>query len=71
MPWNGILSWPHFSDFVNLQFEPPLQTNGMAELKDLRRSGTMDECTRQFSLLLCRCNDLYAPTGEHVHRWSQ
>jgi hypothetical protein len=55
---HGILSWPRFSDFVNMRFGPPLRTNGMAELKDLRRTGTVDEYTRQFSLLLCRCNDL-------------
>jgi hypothetical protein len=58
---HGILSWPHFSDFVNMRFGPPLWTNGMAELKDLHRMGTVDEYTRQFSLLLCRCNDLSMP----------
>jgi hypothetical protein len=58
---HGILSWPHFSNFVNMRFGPPLQTNGMAELKDLCRMGTVDEYTRQFSLLLCRCNDLSMP----------
>jgi hypothetical protein len=55
---HGILSWPRFSDFVNMRFGPPLRTNGMVELKDLRRTGTVDKYTRQFSLLICRCNDL-------------
>jgi hypothetical protein len=59
LEWDhGILSWPHFSDFVNMRFRPPLHTNGMAELKDLRRMDTVDEYTHQFSLLLCHCNDL-------------
>jgi hypothetical protein len=48
-PWDPL---------VNMRFGPPLRTNGMAELKDLHRTGTVDEYTRQFSLLLWRCNDL-------------
>ena len=47
-------------DFVNTQFGPPLRTNGLAELKDLRRTGTVEEYQRQFSVLLCRCDDLTA-----------
>jgi hypothetical protein len=58
---HGILSWPRFFDFVNMRFRPPLKTNGMAELKDLCLTGTVDEYTRQLSLLLCRCNDLSMP----------
>jgi hypothetical protein len=58
---HGILTWPRFSDFVIMRFGPPLRTNGMAELKDLRRTCTVDEYTHQFSLLLCRCNDLSMP----------
>ena len=33
---HGVLSWARFSDFVNMRFGPPLRTNGMAELKDLK-----------------------------------
>jgi hypothetical protein len=33
----------------------------MAELKDLHRTGTVHEYTHQFSLFLCRCNDLSMP----------
>jgi hypothetical protein len=58
---HGILSWPRFFGFVNMRFRPPLQTNGMAELKDLCLTGTVDEYTRQLSLLLCHCNDLSMP----------
>jgi hypothetical protein len=39
----------------------PLRTNGMAKMKDLHRMGTVDEYTRQFSMLLCSCNDLSMP----------
>jgi hypothetical protein len=39
----GILCWPRFSDFVNMRFRPSLCTNGLAELKDLCRTGTVEE----------------------------
>lgn len=55
---HGILSWPRFASFVNMRFGPPLRSNGLAELKDLRRTGSVDEYKRQFSQLLCRCDDL-------------
>jgi hypothetical protein len=55
---HDILSWPWFAFFVNMRFGPPLHSNGLAEPKDLRRTGSVDEYTRQFSQLLCRCDDL-------------
>ena len=54
----GILTWPRFANFVNMRFGPPLRTNGLAELKDLRRTSTVDDYIRQFSLALCHCADL-------------
>lgn len=57
---NGVISWAQFVEFTNLRFGPPIRSNPMAELKDLYRTGTGEEYQRQFSLLLCRCNDLTA-----------
>jgi hypothetical protein len=42
----GILCWPRFSDFVNMWFRPSLRTNGLAELKDLCRTETVEEYQR-------------------------
>jgi hypothetical protein len=52
------LSWEQFTDSVHLRFGLALHTNGLAELKYLYRTGTLDEYARQFSLLLCRCGSL-------------
>jgi hypothetical protein len=42
----GILTWPRFSEFVNMRFGPPLRHNGLAELKELRHTGTVEEYQR-------------------------
>jgi hypothetical protein len=42
---HSVLSWPCFSDFVNLWFGPPLRTNIMAELKDFHRMGPVRNIT--------------------------
>jgi hypothetical protein len=55
---HAIPSWARFAEFVNMRFGPPLRTNSLAELKDLRRTGSVEEYQRQFSVLLCRCDDL-------------
>jgi hypothetical protein len=54
----GIISWVRFADFMHMRFGLPLQTNGLVELKDLHRTGSVEEYQQQFSLLLCRCDDL-------------
>jgi hypothetical protein len=54
----GIISWVCFADFMHMRFGPPLKTNGLAKLKDLHRTGSVEEYQQQFSLLLCRCDDL-------------
>jgi hypothetical protein len=54
----GIISWVRFADFMHMGFGLPLQTNGLVELKDLHRTGSVEEYQQQFSLLLCRCDDL-------------
>jgi hypothetical protein len=54
----SIISWVRFADFMHMRFCLPLQTNGLVELKDLHRTGSVEEYQQQFSLLLCRCDDL-------------
>jgi hypothetical protein len=55
---HAIPSWARFAEFMNMRFGPPLRTNSLAELKDLRHTGSVEEYQRQFSVLLCRCDDL-------------
>ena len=40
---NAGLTWPGFVDFLNLGFGPPIRANPLAELKDLKRTGTVEE----------------------------
>jgi hypothetical protein len=54
----GLLPWIRFYDFINMRFDPPLCTNGLANLKDLRCTGTMEEYQHQFLQLLCCCDDM-------------
>lgn len=55
---NGSMTWPCFVDFVNLHFGPSIRSNPMAELKELSRTSMVEEYQRQFSLLICRCEEL-------------
>jgi hypothetical protein len=54
----GLLSWARFTEFVNLCFGPPIRSNPLGELKELHRTGTVEEYQRQFLTLLCRCEGL-------------
>jgi hypothetical protein len=40
---HAIPSWARFAEFMNMRFGPPLRTNSLAELKDLRRTGSVEE----------------------------
>jgi hypothetical protein len=55
---HDILSWVRFTEFVNMRFGPPLGSNGLVELKELHCMDTVEEYQRQFSVLLCHCDDL-------------
>jgi hypothetical protein len=55
----GLMSWARFAEFVNLHFGPPLRSNPLGELKELR-TGSVEEYQRQFLALLCRCDSLSA-----------
>jgi hypothetical protein len=54
----GMVPWNRFTEFVNLRFGPPLRSNPLGELKELRRTGSVDEYQRPFLALLCRCDGL-------------
>jgi hypothetical protein len=55
---HAIPSWARFAEFMNMRFGPPLRTNSLAELKDLRHTGSVEEYQWQFSVLLCHCDNL-------------
>lgn len=54
----GVLTWSHFADFVNMHFGPPIRNNPLGELAQLRRTGSMEEYQHQFLALLCRADPL-------------
>ena len=54
----GVLTWSRFIEFLQMRFGPPLRFNGMADLKALQRTGTVEDYTRQFLTILCRCDDM-------------
>ena len=54
----GIITWPRFVEFTNMRFGPPIRSNALGELKELHRTGTVEEYQRQFLALLCRCDNL-------------
>jgi hypothetical protein len=56
----GHVSWARFAEFVNLRFRPPLHSNPLGELKELRCTGLVEEYQRQFLVMLCRCDGLSA-----------
>jgi hypothetical protein len=40
----GLLTWPHFSEFVNMRLAPPASChNRLAELKELRHIDIMED----------------------------
>jgi hypothetical protein len=54
----SVLTWSCFVEFTHMRFGPPLRTNGMADLKDLRRTSTVEDYQRQFLSILCRYEDM-------------
>jgi hypothetical protein len=54
----GVLTWSRFVEFTHMRFGPPLRSNGMADLKDLRRTSTVEDYQRQFLSILCHCEDM-------------
>jgi hypothetical protein len=48
----GMLPWARFAEFVNLRFGPPIRSNLLGELKELHRTGTVEDYQRQFLQLL-------------------
>jgi hypothetical protein len=54
----GMVPWNRFTEFMNLHFGPPLRSNPLGELKELRRIGSVDEYQCQLLALLCRCDGL-------------
>lgn len=51
----GVPTWPDFVDGVNKRFGPPVRSNPLGELTQLRRTGSVEEYQEQFLMLLARC----------------
>lgn len=64
---HSALTWQRFQEFVNLRSGPPLRSNGLAELKDLYRTSTVEEYQRQFLTLIRCCEDLLETAGQLVY----
>jgi hypothetical protein len=60
----GLIPWQRFSDFINM----PPHHNGLGDLKDLWRTGTVEAYQRQFLTLLCCWEDM-TPL-QHVQMFS-
>ena len=54
----GMISWTRFAEYLNLRFGPPIPSNSLGELKELKRTSSVEEYQRCFLALLCRCDDL-------------
>jgi len=57
----GVPSWTQFVDGINRRFGPPLRSNPLGELTQLRRTSTVDDYQEQFLVLLARCQDVTEP----------
>jgi hypothetical protein len=62
----GLITWPRFTEFVNMRFGLSLHANGLVDLKDLRRTDTVEEYQRQFLILLYRCDDMMPLQQVHM-----
>jgi hypothetical protein len=54
----GKPSWEEFIHLINQRFGPPLRSNPLGELIQLRREGTVAEFQSKFLSLLARCDGL-------------
>jgi len=39
----GIISWPRFAEYANLRFGPPIRSNALGEIKELQRTGSVED----------------------------
>jgi hypothetical protein len=54
----GTLPWGRFKDLLNLRFGPPLRLAPLFELSEFRCTGTMEEYSNRFQVLLPRAGRL-------------
>jgi hypothetical protein len=62
----GLVPWERFTEFVNLRFGPPLRSNHLGKLKELHRTGSVEDYQQQFLVLLCHCDGLSAVHGMNL-----
>ena len=39
----GMISWARFAEYLNLRFGPPIRSNSPGELKELKRTSSVEE----------------------------
>ena len=39
----GMISWARFAEYLNLRFGPPIRSNSLGELKELKRTSSVEE----------------------------
>ncbi|CAO2146506.1 unnamed protein product [Urochloa humidicola] len=54
----GVPTWPRFVELVNLRFGPPMRSNPLGELINVKRTGSIAEYQEQFLTHLARCDDV-------------
>jgi hypothetical protein len=40
---HGVVSWARFGHFLNLRFGPPIRSNSLGELKELKKTASVEE----------------------------
>jgi hypothetical protein len=60
----GVISSLRFAEYVSLRFGPPIRSNTLGQIKELQRTGSVEEYQRQFLALVCRCENL--PRQHHI-----
>ena len=40
---SGMISWTRFAEYLNLRFGPPIHSNSLGELKELKRTSSVEE----------------------------
>jgi hypothetical protein len=63
---HGQSSWPDFIKLINQRFGPPLRSDPLGKLIQLRRETTVAEYQSKFLALLARCDDLVEKHQIHI-----
>jgi hypothetical protein len=65
----GLAPWLRFAEFINLRFGPPIRSNPLGELKELYRTGTINDYQCQFLTPLSLRRPRPRAQDESIHHW--